>query len=212
MLLRVISRTSSLAFAELWKLELEVAALGSFIAVVAVGEATTTVVLGVGTTPRIALWWPGRRRAAVRVRIAWSIVIIVVWIIGVVAIITIIPVKHAFALLEVVGDMVYALLSWCKAVLAKAATPRELGLRTDDTGFFVSVAADTWMDIPEMLSKVILPKTWLHVLNTCCCAEAANPWFAGVAFLFVSLPVALPSIALATLSCTLVDLAGVSAE
>jgi hypothetical protein len=127
----------------------------------------------------IAIWWLVGRPAAIRAVIA-RLVIVVVGVIGVLAVVAVVPVKHALALLEVVGDVVYALLPGCEAVLAESTLARELSLGANDARLFVRIDIDAGMDISKVLCKMVLAKTGLDVINALVDAEAAHPRFAGV--------------------------------
>jgi hypothetical protein len=75
----------------------------------------------------MARWWLVSWAAIVGGVVAWSVIVIVVSVIGIVAVVAIVPVKHTLPLLEMVGDVIDALLSGCEAMLAEATLPRELG-------------------------------------------------------------------------------------
>jgi hypothetical protein len=115
-------------------------------------------------------------------------------------------------LLEVLCDMVYALLSRFEAMLAESTLARELSLGGHDARLLIVVALQTRMDVAEMLREMVLPEARLNFIDSLAGAETADPGFAWIALFLVPLPIALTSIPLAALSRALVDLLRVSAE
>jgi hypothetical protein len=115
-------------------------------------------------------------------------------------------------LLEVLCDMVDALLSRFEAMLAEPTLAWEFSLGGYNAQLLIIVALQTRMNVAEMLCEVVLPKARLDLFNPLAGAKTADPGLAWITLFFVPLPVALTSIPLATLSRALVDLLWVSTE
>jgi len=165
--------------------------------------ATAARVFGPTTTTWIE-WWL-RRRFATETVIAWAVVIVIVRRIVAVVVFLIPPVKHALALFEVIGDVIYTFLSGFEAMSAKSASTREFGFGDHYTGIVEVFRVHLGVDVSEMLDKVVLSITWLDILDPLNRTQAANPGFTWVAFLFIALPVVLAAIPFAALPGALVN-------
>jgi len=116
-----------------------------------------------------------RGRLATEAAIAWPVVIVVVCGIEAVVVFLVAPVKHTFALLEVIRNMIYSFLSRLEAMSAKSTLAWEFGLGVYGAGLVEFLRVHLGVDIAEMLDEVVLSEARSNVLDTLDCTQAADP-------------------------------------
>jgi hypothetical protein len=113
------------------------------------------------------------KRIAIGAVTAWSVIVVVVAIIGTVAAVIFVfiaPIQHTLALLEMVGNVVDSFLSRSEAMPTESTFAWEFVLRINYTRLLVVVGVNPWVNIPEMLEKMVFSKAGLHVIDRLVCA------------------------------------------